>query len=125
MQKLLTNRLQEFLGVKNLLLVANGTLAIQLAVKLFNLSGKVLTTPFTFPATTSALIWEGCEPCYCDIDFQTFNLDPSLFQESDSVTAVMATHVFGNPCGIEEMAKFCKVRDIPLYMTLPTVLRQK
>lgn len=71
----LKHKLEEYLGVENLLLVANGTLALQIAYKTLGLTGKVLTTPFTFIATASSIKWEGLEPVFGDIDPETFNLD--------------------------------------------------
>ena len=67
----LEHRLKEYLNVKNLLLVSNGTLALQTAFKLLKLKGSAITTPFSFVATTSSLVWEGLKPVYSDIDCET------------------------------------------------------
>jgi dTDP-4-amino-4,6-dideoxygalactose transaminase len=99
----LQERLSSYLGVKNLLLVANGTLALQVAYKLLQLKGDVLTTPFSFVATTSSLVWEGLNPVFVDIDSDTYNLDPTKLEAKITVntTAIVATHVYGNPCNVE------------------------
>lgn len=99
----LERRLQEHLGVKNLILVANGSLALQLAYKALELKGEVITTPFSFVATTSTLAWEGLKPVFADIDSQTFNLDPVNIEPliNQHTSAIVPVHVFGNPCDVE------------------------
>ncbi len=101
----LEERLQEYLGVKNLLLVSNGTLALQVAYKLLNLKGEVITTPFSFVATSSSLTWEGITPILADIDPKTFNIDPLLMVEkiTQKTTALLPVHVFGNSCEVEKI----------------------
>jgi dTDP-4-amino-4,6-dideoxygalactose transaminase len=96
-------RLEEYLGVQNLLLVANGTLALQIAYKVLGVSGKAITTPFTFVATSSSLKWEGIEPVYADIDAQSLDLCPEKVLEAidPEVTALVPVHVYGNPCDVE------------------------
>lgn len=96
-------RLEEHLGVKNLLLVANGTLALQIAYKALGITGKAVTTPFTFVATSSSLRWEGIDPVYADIDEETLNLSPEKAREAldPDVTALVPVHVYGNPCDVE------------------------
>ncbi|CAM3864305.1 DegT/DnrJ/EryC1/StrS aminotransferase family protein [Rheinheimera salexigens] len=99
----LTERLERFLGVENLLLVSNGTLAIQVACKVLNVQ-SALTTPFTFVATTSALLWQGINTAFCDIDNDSYNLCPKhvdqALQLDNSYDAIVATHVYGNPCDV-------------------------
>lgn len=96
-------RLEEYLGVKNLLPVANGTLAMQLAYKVFNLKGNAVTTPFTFIATSSSLAWEGITPKFADIDPQTYNLCPVKAAQAidEQTSAIVPVHVYGNPCDVE------------------------
>lgn len=110
----LTQRLKEYLGVEHMLLVANGTLALQVAYKALNLTGKVLTTPFSFIATTSSLTWEGLQPVFVDIDAATFNIDPQLLHQAPAASALVAVHVFGNPCSVEAIEHFAAVRRIPV-----------
>ena len=105
--QLLEESLKEHLKVKNFMLVANGTLALMLALKALELKGEVITTPFTFAATTNAVILEGLTPVFADIDPYTFNIDPKKVENkiTDKTSAILATHVYGNPCNIEELAE--------------------
>jgi len=107
-------RLEEYLGVQNLLLVANGTLALQIAYKALGVSGKAITTPFTFVATSSSLQWEGIEPVYADIDAQSLDLCPEKVLEAidPEVTALVPVHVYGNPCDVEAFDEIAKEHDL-------------
>ncbi|MBR1368231.1 aminotransferase DegT [Methanocalculus chunghsingensis] len=109
-------RLEEYLGVENLLLVANGTLALQIAYKTLGVSGKAITTPFTFVATSSSLRWEGIEPVYADIDEGTLNLSPHKAREAidPDVTAIVPVHVYGNPCDVEAFDRIAKEHDLKI-----------
>ena len=100
-------KLKDFLDVKHLLYVTNGTIAIQLAIKALGLKGKIITTPFSYVATTSSMVWEGCEPVFADIDPHTCNLDPQRIEDAitPSTSAILATHVYGNPCDMEAIAR--------------------
>jgi dTDP-4-amino-4,6-dideoxygalactose transaminase len=95
-------KLKEYLGVNHLLYVANGTIALQLAIKALSLHGEIITTPFSFVATTSAIVWQECTPVFVDIDPETYNIDPAKIEAAitSKTTAILATHVFGNPCDI-------------------------
>lgn len=110
MVQTLTSRLEAYLGVKNLLLVSNGTLALQVAYKLLGLRGEVITTPFSFVATTSSLVWEGLTPVFADIDEQSFNMDPKeiLKKITPKTSAIVPVHVFGNPCEYEAIEAIAK-----------------
>ena len=108
LHQLLTERLEKYLGVKNLLLVSNGTLAIQVACKTLNINSAI-TTPFSFVATTSSLLWQGIETAFSDIDEKSYNLcskalDQALTQDNH-YDGIVATHVYGNPCDVESLAK--------------------
>lgn len=96
-------QLKEYLDLKYLLFLSNGTLALQLAIKALDLNGEVITTPFSFVATTSAIAWQGCKPVFVDIDPYTLNIDPGKIEAAITprTTAIVATHVFGNPCDID------------------------
>ncbi|TVQ14560.1 MAG: DegT/DnrJ/EryC1/StrS family aminotransferase [Bacteroidetes bacterium] len=100
-------RLKEYLGVNNLLYVSNGTIALQIAIKALGLKGEIITTPFSYVATTSSIVWEGCEPVFVDIDPDTLNIDPELIETAitERTTGILATHVFGNPCDIDAIKK--------------------
>lgn len=114
--KELQQKLSDYLGVKNLLLVSNGTLALQVAYKLLGLKGDVITTPFSFVATTSSLIWEGLNPVFVDIDEETFNLDPSAIEAriTPSTNAIVATHVYGNACEVEAIETIARERNLKI-----------
>jgi dTDP-4-amino-4,6-dideoxygalactose transaminase len=96
-------KLKTYLDVEHLLFVSNGTIALQIAIKALELKGEIITTPFSFVATTSSIVWEGCKPVYTDIEPETFNIDPDKIEAAitPQTTAILATHVFGNPCDID------------------------
>ncbi|MCZ2126841.1 MAG: DegT/DnrJ/EryC1/StrS family aminotransferase [Anaerolineales bacterium] len=106
----LEERLAAYLGVKNLLLVGNGTLALQVAYKILNLSGEVITTPFTFIATASTIAWSGLDVVFADIDPQTFNIDPHKIEAAVTprTSAIVPVHVFGNPCAVERIQEIAE-----------------
>jgi dTDP-4-amino-4,6-dideoxygalactose transaminase len=87
-------------------LVANGTLAIQLCLRALDLRGSVATTPFSYVATTSSLVWEHCDPVFVDIDADTMNLSPAALEavDDDGISGVLATHVYGVPCDVDAIA---------------------
>ncbi|MCX7121194.1 MAG: DegT/DnrJ/EryC1/StrS family aminotransferase [Gammaproteobacteria bacterium] len=112
--QLLEKRLKDFLGVKHLILVSNGSLALQTAYKALDLQGEVITTPFSFVATTSTLIWEKLTPVFSDIDPTTFNINPDFIAEkiTDKTSAILPVHVFGNPCEVEKIAEIAKKNNL-------------
>lgn len=103
-------KLKEYLGVPHLLYVTNGTIALQIAIKVLGLKEEVITTPFSYIATTSSILWEGCEPVFVDIDPNTFNIDPNKIESAITprTSAILATHVYGNPCDIDGIASIAK-----------------
>lgn len=107
-------KLKEYLGLKHLLYLGNGTVAIQIAIKALGLSGEVITTPFSYVATCSSLVWEGCKPVFADIDPKTLNIDPARIEEriTDKTTGILATHVYGNPCDMERIEAIAKKRGL-------------
>jgi dTDP-4-amino-4,6-dideoxygalactose transaminase len=98
------------------LYVASGTLALQLAMKALGLDGDVVTTPFSYVATTSALVWEGCTPVFADIEPGTFTIDPAAVDAAITgrTSGIVATHVFGTPCDIDALDAIGRVRGIPV-----------
>ena len=103
-------KLKEYLGVDHLLFLSNGTIALQIAIKALDLKGEIITTPYSYVATTSCIVWEGCKPVFVDIDDKTFNINPALIEAAitPNTSAILATHVYGNPCdvfAIEAIAK--------------------
>jgi len=107
-------KLKEYLQVDHLLFLNNGTTAIQLAIKALGLSGEIITTPFSYVATTSSIVWEGCTPVFADIDKNTLNIDPAKIEVliTDKTTAILATHVFGNPCDIDAIDTIAKKHNL-------------
>jgi dTDP-4-amino-4,6-dideoxygalactose transaminase len=98
----LETKLKDFLGVKHLFFVSNGTLALQIAIKALALKGEIITTPFSYVATTSSIVWEGCEPVFVDIDPDTLSMNPDLVEHAMTprTCAILATHVYGYPCDV-------------------------
>jgi dTDP-4-amino-4,6-dideoxygalactose transaminase len=107
-------QLKEHLKLKYLLYVTNGTIAIQLAIKALGLKGKIITTPFSYVATTSSIVWENCVPKFVDIESNTFNINPNLIEDAidSETTAILATHCFGNACNIDAIDKIAKKRNL-------------
>ena len=112
----LESRLKSKLGVEFLLPVANGTLALQIAFRVLELSGSVVTTPFSFVATTSSLVWEHLQPLFADIDPETFNLDPDTVLRTirPDTSALLPVHVFGNACDVEALRQIAGERGLRL-----------
>lgn len=100
--KTLEQQLSEHLKLEHLLFVTNGTVALQMAIKALDLKGEIITTPFSFVATTSSIVWEGCQPVFADIDENSLNIDPSKIEAAitPNTSAILATHVYGNPCDV-------------------------
>ncbi|MFM9840708.1 MAG: DegT/DnrJ/EryC1/StrS family aminotransferase [Cyclobacteriaceae bacterium] len=107
-------KLKEYLNVPHLLYLSNGTIAIQIAIKALELKGEVITTPFSYVATTSSIVWEGCTPVFVDIDPETLNIDPNKIEASitEKTSAVLATHVYGNPCDIDSIEAVAKRNNL-------------
>jgi dTDP-4-amino-4,6-dideoxygalactose transaminase len=107
-------KLKEYLEVKHLLYVTNGTIALQLAIKALGLKGKIITTPFSYVATTSSIVWEGCDPLFVDIDPSTLTIDPAKIEEAITAdtSAILATHVYGNPCDVLAIDAIAKKRNL-------------
>lgn len=103
-------RLKEHLKVNHLLFVTNGTVALQMAMKALELKGEIITTPFSFIATTSAVVWENCTPVFVDIDQDSLNIDAKKIEAAitENTSAILATHVYGNPCDVVKIENIAK-----------------
>jgi len=103
----LENQLRDRISHDHLHYVSNGTVALQLAIKALGISGEVITTPFSFVATTSSLVWEKCTPVYCDIDQETLNIDTDKIEVliTNNTKCILATHVYGNPCEVKKIER--------------------
>lgn len=102
------------LHLNNMVIVSNGTIALQMAIKALALQGEIITTPFTWVATVSAIKWEGCTPVFCDIQAETLNIDASKIEAliTDKTVAIMPVHVFGNPCDVEAIEAIAKKHNL-------------
>lgn len=107
----LETELAEFLGVKYISLFANGTLALLTALQTLKISGEVITTPFSFVATTNALWWNNLKPVFVDIDPVYHNLDPEKIAAAitPNTTAILPVHVYGNPCNVERIQEVADI----------------
>jgi len=94
--------------------VNNGTIALQIAIKALALQGEIITTPFSYVATTSSIVWEGCTPVFVDIDKASCNIDPNLIEAAitPETSAILATHVYGNPCDVEAIDAIAKKHNL-------------
>lgn len=110
----LERNLINYLGVKHLGLTTNGTLPIQIALKAMGLSGEIITTPFSYVATTSSIVWENCNPVFVDIDPEYLTIDERKIEDAitDKTSAILATHVFGNPCNVKIIAQIAKKHNL-------------
>lgn len=110
----LEQKLTQYLGVKSLAYTNNGTIALQIAIKALDLKGEVLTTPFSYVATTSSLAWENCKPVFVDINPATLTIDHTKIEEAitPNTTGILATHVYGLPCEVEAIEAIAKKHNL-------------
>lgn len=108
--------LADYLGVKYISLFANGTLALITALQALRITGEVITTPFSFVATTHSLWWNNIKPVFADIELDTFNLDPEKVEAAitPQTTAIMPVHVYGNPCKLEALQRIADTYGLKL-----------
>ena len=106
----------EFLDIKHAILVANGTIAIQFAVRAAGMRNRVVTTPFSYVATTSSIVWEGMTPVFADIDAESLTVNPQLVDAllAGGASGVVATHVYGNPCDVEALTTVAGQHRVPV-----------
>lgn len=110
----LEEKLKVYLEIDNILITNNGTIPLQIALKLLGNQGEIITTPFSYVATTAAIVWENCTPIFVDINPNTFTIDTSLIEAAitPKTTCILATHVFGNVCDIEEIDRIAKKHNL-------------
>ncbi len=103
----LESALCDYLGVEHISLFTNGTIALISALQALRITGEVITTPYSFVATSHALLWNGIKPVFVDIDPKTLNLDPSKIEAAitPQTTAIMPVHCYGHPCDVNEIQK--------------------
>lgn len=110
----LEEKLKEKLNVNNIIITNNGTLPLQIALKLLGQNSEIITTPFSYVATTSAIVWENCTPVFVDIHPEYLTIDETKIETAitSKTTAILATHVFGNPCNIEKIELIAKKHNL-------------
>jgi dTDP-4-amino-4,6-dideoxygalactose transaminase len=110
----LEEKLKKRLSVSNIILMNNGTIPIQIAMKLLGKQGEIITTPFSYVATSAAIIWENCTPVFVDINPAYFSIDENKIEQAitSKTTCILATHVFGNPCNIEAIENIAKKHNL-------------
>lgn len=106
----LEEKLKKYLKVSNILITNNGTVPLQIALKLLGNQGEIITTPFSYVATTAAIMWQNCTPVFVDVHPEYFSIDETKIEAAitDKTTAIVATHVFGNPCNVEVIEAIAK-----------------
>lgn len=110
----LEKRLKEYMGVRNASLMVNGHLALELTIQAMNLSGEVITTPFTFASTTHAIVRNGLTPVFCDINPETYTIDADKIESliTDRTSAIIPVHVYGNICEVEKIDRLARKYDL-------------
>lgn len=103
-------QLKKYLDIENISLMVNGHMALELALQAMDLSGEVITTPFTFISTTHAIIRNGLQPVFCDVNQDDYTIDTSKIEDliTEKTTAIVPVHVYGNICNIEEIERIAK-----------------
>ena len=106
----LEEKLKEYLEVDNILIMNNGTIPLQIALKLLGGGGEIITTPFSYVATTATIVWENCTPVFVDIDSEYLTIDETKIEAAitSKTTCILATHVFGNPCNVDAIDLIAK-----------------
>jgi dTDP-4-amino-4,6-dideoxygalactose transaminase len=110
----LEEKLKKYLAVKNIIVTNNGTVPLQIALKLLARGGEVITTPFSYVASVASIVWENCTPVFVDIHPEYLTIDETKIEEAitDKTTAILATHVFGNPCAIEAIETIARKHNL-------------
>ena len=110
----LESKLKKYLGVNHILVTTNGTIPLQIALKLLGNQGEIITTPFSYVATSAAIVWENCTPVFVDIDPEHLTIDETKIEAAitNKTTAILATHVFGNPCHVDAIELIAKKYDL-------------
>jgi dTDP-4-amino-4,6-dideoxygalactose transaminase len=110
----LEDKLKDYLEIDNILITNNGTIPLQIALKLLGNQGEIITTPFSYIATTAAIVWENCTPIFVDINPNNLTIDVSKIEAAitSKTTCILATHVFGNPCDIEQIQRIAEKHNL-------------
>lgn len=110
----LEQKLKDYLHLDNIILMNNGTIPLQIALKILGNTGEIITTPFSYVATTSSIIWENCTPVFVDIHPEYLTIDETKIEAAitPKTTCILATHVFGNPCHVEAIEKIAAAHNL-------------
>lgn len=110
----LEGKLKKYLNVDHILLTNNGTIPLQIALKLLGQKGEIITTPFSYVATTAAIVWEDCAPVFVDIHPEYLTIDETKIEAAitQNTKAILATHVFGNPCNVDVIEKIAQKHSL-------------
>jgi dTDP-4-amino-4,6-dideoxygalactose transaminase len=110
----LEEKVKKYLSVSNVIIMTNGTIPIQIALKILGREGEIITTPFSYVATTSSIVWEHCQPVFVDIHPEYLTIDETKIEAAitPKTTAILATHVFGNPCHVEAIEAIAKKHNL-------------
>lgn len=110
----LEHKIKKAYQINNIIITNNGTVPLQIALKLLGNQGEIITTPFSYVATTSAIIWENCKPVFVDIHPEYLSIDETKIEAAitPKTTAILATHVFGNPCHVDAIEKIAKKHNL-------------
>lgn len=110
----LEEKLKQYLTISNIIITNNGTIPLQIALKLLGKGGEIITTPFSYVASTAAIVWENCTPVFVDIHPEYLTIDETKIEAAitDKTTAILATHVFGNPCQVEAIDAIAKKHSL-------------
>jgi dTDP-4-amino-4,6-dideoxygalactose transaminase len=112
----LEQKIKSYLKIQNIIITNNGTVPLQIAVKLFGNNGEIITTPFSYVATSAAIVWENCKPIFVDIHPDYLTIDETKIEDAitDKTTCILATHVFGNPCHLNSLKHIAKKHNLKL-----------
>lgn len=110
----LEEKLKSHLSASNIIVMTNGTLPIQIALKLLGKEGEIITTPFSYVATTSSIVWENCTPVFVDIHPEYLTIDETKIEAAitPKTTCILATHVYGNPCNVDIIEKIARKHQL-------------
>lgn len=114
--KELEQKIKDKFDISHVIATTNGTLPLQIAIKALELKGEIITTPFSYIATASSIAWESCTPIFADIEADSFNIDPKEIEANitEKTTAIIATHVFGNPCNLEAIQSIAEKHNLKI-----------
>jgi dTDP-4-amino-4,6-dideoxygalactose transaminase len=114
--KQLEKELADFLEVPYISLFANGTLALVIALQVLRITGEVITTPYSFVATTHSLWWNNCKPVFVDVDPEFGNIDPVKVEAAitPKTTGILPVHVYGNPCKVDQLQEISDTYGLKL-----------